>query len=214
MRLQHLLRSEQVVTKNNTRIKTAKSKAKAEAVASGGDTSAAAQSAAVPEISDSSLTKPRVIVIAPCRHTAWRCVQMLLELHGEKTVQMKAFRGKFYEEFGPDEEEEGGGRPMRANGTPYPEDYTQSFFGNTDDNFSVGLKMTRKSVKLFSKLQFSDIVIASPLAVRMLVGEHGKGADCLASVGESPPATPPQYDPQGYLRALTPARLSFVPHHV
>jgi len=33
---------------------------------------------------------------------------MLLELHGEKTMQMKAFRGKFYEEFGPEEEEEGG----------------------------------------------------------------------------------------------------------
>jgi hypothetical protein len=93
---------------------------------------------------------------------------------------MKPFLGRFSEEFGPDEEEEG--RPMRANGEPYPEDFTFTFTGNTDDNFSIGLKFTRKSAKLFSKLQFSDIVIASPLAVRMLVGEHGKGADCLSSI--------------------------------
>ena len=93
---------------------------------------------------------------------------------------MKPFLGRFSEEFGPDEEEEG--RPVRANGLPYPEDFTFTFTGNTDDNFSIGLKLSRKSAKLFSKLQFSDVIIASPLAVRMLVGEHGKGADCLASV--------------------------------
>ena len=53
--------------------------------------------------------------------------------------------------------------------------------GEDSVQMKVGLKMTRKSVKLFSKLQLSDIVIASPLVVWMLVGEHGKDMDCLAS---------------------------------
>jgi U3 small nucleolar RNA-associated protein 25 len=160
-------RSEQIVSKNNAKLKAAKA-------AAGADVSA------VPEVADSSLTKARVAIIAPCRHVAFRCVKALLDLHGERTAQMKPFLGRFSEEFGPDEEEEG--RPVRANGLPYPEDFTFTFTGNTDDNFSIGLKLSRKSAKLFSKLQFSDVIIASPLAVRMLVGEHGKGADCLASV--------------------------------
>lgn len=158
-------RTEQIVSKNNAKLKAAKA-------AAGADISA------VPEVADGSLTKARVVIIAPCRHVAFRCVRTLLELHGEHTTQMKSFLGRFSEEFGPDED----GRPVRANGQPYPEDFTFTFTGNTDDNFSIGLKMTRKSVKLYSKLQFSDVIIASPLAVRMLVGEHGKGADCLASV--------------------------------
>ncbi len=160
-------RTEQIVSKNNAKLKAAKAVA-------GGDVSA------MPEVADSSLTKARVVIIAPCRHVAFRCIKSLLELHGEKTAQMKPFLGRCSEEFGPDEENEG--RPVRATGQPYPEDFTFTFTGNTDDNFSIGLKMTRKSAKLFSKLQFSDIIIASPLAVRMLVGEHGKGADCLSSV--------------------------------
>lgn len=111
----------------------------------------------MPEVADSSLTKARVAIIAPCRHVAFRCVKALLELHGEKTAQMKPFLGRCSEEFGPDEENEG--RPVRATGQPYPDDFTFTFTGNTDDNFSLGLKMTRKSAKLFSKLQFSDIIM-------------------------------------------------------
>eukprot|EP01049_Picozoa_sp_SAG25_P015737 SAG25_NODE_3318_length_1131_cov_1.152132_2_plen_55_part_01 len=30
--------------------------------------------------------------------------------------------------------------------------------------------------------QAADIIVATPLAVRLSVGEHGSGADCLSSI--------------------------------
>jgi U3 small nucleolar RNA-associated protein 25 len=53
------------------------------------------------------------------------------------------------------------------------EDYLDLFSGNLDDCFRFGIGLTKKTIKLFSEFYHSDIIIASPLGLRMLVGAPG-----------------------------------------
>lgn len=74
--------------------------------------------------------------------------------------------------------------------TPYNslslDDYLQTFKGNIDDCFKIGMRYQNKSVfKLFSDFYTSDILVASPLGLRMIIGSAGdknREFDFLSSI--------------------------------
>ena len=67
-----------------------------------------------------------------------------------------------------------------------PDDYYQTFAGNTDDAFKLGLSVSKKQLKLYTDFYSSDVIIASPLGLRMVIGSEGedekKDFDFLASI--------------------------------
>lgn len=68
---------------------------------------------------------------------------------------------------------------------PKPEDYEQMFKGNADDSFKIGLSITKKTLKLYTDFYSSDIIIASPIGLRRIIGAEGESNrdhDFLASV--------------------------------
>ena len=53
------------------------------------------------------------------------------------------------------------------------DDFKKMFTGNTDDFFRVGMVIMRKAVKLFTEFYSSDIIIASPVGLRAIIGAEG-----------------------------------------
>ncbi len=64
----------------------------------------------------------------------------------------------------------------------YPEDHIANFAGNIDDSFKLGLKVTRKSLKLFSGFYDSDVIVASPLGLRLGMEKDKGDSDFLSSI--------------------------------
>lgn len=59
--------------------------------------------------------------------------------------------------------------------------------GNIDDCFRIGVAIAKKNLKLYTAFDESDIIIASPLGLRIIVGESGENdsereTDFLASI--------------------------------
>ena len=73
---------------------------------------------------------------------------------------------RFYDEFS-DKEETDNSKDLR------PEDFKLMFAGNIDDCFRLGISVSRKSMTLYAKFYSSDIIVASPLGLRTIIGSQG-----------------------------------------
>ncbi|XP_071511189.1 U3 small nucleolar RNA-associated protein 25 homolog [Diadema antillarum] len=115
---------------------------------------------------DQGLTRPRVLVLVPFRNAALEIIQTFAKILVREGQQM-SHRKRFLGEYGEEEVRE-------KSKLVRPEDWEATFKGNIDDHFRLGVCITRKSFKLYSTFYTSDIIIASPLGLRTVIGSKGE----------------------------------------
>ncbi|KAH8348392.1 hypothetical protein KR084_007032 [Drosophila pseudotakahashii] len=129
---------------------------------------------------DQGLKRMKVVFIVPFRESALNIVNIIGDLlFGSQDDQARKTSIANYERFLADYS---GNTIYFPKTNPKPVDYEQTFSGNTDDNFKLGIRFTKKTMSLFSDMNSSDILIASPLGLRMLVTDKDNDFDFLNSI--------------------------------
>ncbi|KAG8085041.1 hypothetical protein GUJ93_ZPchr0010g11226 [Zizania palustris] len=108
---------------------------------------------------DQGFTRPKVLFVLPFKSIAKRVMKRLIQLSplSKKAEVIEQFKREFGESE--DELEE----PVQSS---KPADFDLLFSGDTGDNFLFGIKYTKKSIKLLSNFYSSDIIVASPMALK------------------------------------------------
>jgi U3 small nucleolar RNA-associated protein 25 len=77
---------------------------------------------------------------------------------------------RFFAEFSPDPDE-------KESKLERPDDYKATFAGNIDDCFRIGLSFSKNTLKLYAEFYAADVIIASPLGLRTIIGGEGEKQD-------------------------------------
>lgn len=127
------------------------------------------------EFRDQGFTKPKVLVLLPMKNSALEFVEILIKTLPRAMVSVVENRRKFYGDFFEEVYTSRASRPL---------EWLATFRGNTDDTFRLGISFRHnKTVKLYSGFYNSDIIVASPLGLRLAVDEKEQGAfDFLSSL--------------------------------
>ncbi|KAK9676476.1 hypothetical protein RND81_11G079500 [Saponaria officinalis] len=117
---------------------------------------------------DHGFTRPKVLILLPLASIAHRLVRRLVHLTPSAYKANVEHMDRFNKEFGAVAEEDNDeleAMGVKARKPSKPSDYQTLFGGNNKDHFMVGIKFTRKSIRLYSDFYSSDIIIASPLGL-------------------------------------------------
>ncbi|KAK3750712.1 hypothetical protein QZH41_017266 [Actinostola sp. cb2023] len=146
----HILKTRSRVLKNNAKVVLAQKEKKE-----------------LEDLRDRGLTRPKVLILVPFRDSVLKIVNIIMDLlipDGRGQVMSKK---RFLEDYSESDVTDSK-RSFR------PDDFEKMFTGNIDDCFRIGLSLKKNSIKLYSQFYSSDIIIASPLGLRTVIGSEGE----------------------------------------
>ena len=113
------------------------------------------------EVRDQGFTRPKVLFLLETRQNCYKYASMLSSLaKPDQEEHKKRLANSFY-------------LPENKFKSDDPEDFRELFEGNDDNNFRLGIKLTRKTIKYFASFYSSDILLASPLGLRSAIESRG-----------------------------------------
>uniref|UniRef100_A0A7I4YC80 U3 small nucleolar RNA-associated protein 25 homolog n=1 Tax=Haemonchus contortus TaxID=6289 RepID=A0A7I4YC80_HAECO len=124
---------------------------------------------------DQGFVRPTVLILCPFKKDAFDIVERLEHLIFGKNKVSTWSRDRFLTEFKSE--------PAPSFKSRICEEYKELISGNNDDCFRVGIAISKKVLKLFEAFDKSDIILCSPLGLRMILdGDAGKESHLISSI--------------------------------
>ena len=116
------------------------------------------------KLRDQGFTRPKVLIIVPFKEAARRVVECIISLLHPQDKGNVSNRKRFNQDYA---------KIVTAR-KDKSEDYYNTFEGDIDDSFKLGLAVTKSTLKLYTDFYSSDIIISSPLGLRLVTGVEGQ----------------------------------------